>query len=53
MHRWLEDFANWININIWVFIASKLIAIMIALATIDLQIVKAALANPVKSLRAE
>ena len=53
MHKWLEDFAYRININWWVFVLSALVAIIIAMATIILQVVKAAIANPVKSLRTE
>ena len=53
MHKWLEDFAYRININWWVFVLSALAAIIIAMATICLQVVKAAIANPVSSLRAE
>lgn len=53
MHKWLEDFAYRININWWVFVLSALAAIIIAMATIGLQVVKAAIANPVKSLRTE
>ena len=53
MHKWLEDFAYRININWWVFVLSALVATMIAMATICLQVVKAAITNPVKSLRTE
>lgn len=53
MYKWLEDFAYRITINWSVFILATLAAIMIAMATICLQIVKAAIANPVKSLRTE
>jgi putative ABC transport system permease protein len=53
MNKWLEDFAYRININWGVFVLSTLAAILIATATIGLQVLKAAGANPVKSLRAE
>ncbi len=53
MHRWLEDFAYRININWWVFLLSALVAILIALATTFIQVIRAAIANPVKSLRTE
>jgi putative ABC transport system permease protein len=53
MNKWLEDFAYRININGWVFVLSAFAAVVIAMATISLQVVKAARANPVKSLRAE
>lgn len=51
MHRWLQDFAYKISIQIWVFIAAGTAAILIAFITVSLQSLKAALANPVKSLR--
>lgn len=53
MSKWLEDFAYRININWWVFILSAAAAVIIALLTISFQAVKAAMANPVKSLRTE
>jgi putative ABC transport system permease protein len=53
MNKWLEDFAYRINISWWVFVLSALAAIIIAMATIGLQVVRAAMANPVISLRSE
>jgi putative ABC transport system permease protein len=53
MHGWLNDFAYRIRISPWIFLAAGLITTVIALATISLQTVKAALDNPVKSLRTE
>lgn len=53
MHNWLEDFAYRINIPWWLFIAAGILAALIAFATISIQAVKAAVANPVKSLRSE
>jgi len=53
MHNWLQNFAYRINISWWVFALAGISAIAIALATISFQAVKAALANPVKSLRSE
>jgi putative ABC transport system permease protein len=53
MHGWLRDFAYRIDINWWVLILTAIIALLIALVTISLQAVKAAIANPVKSLRTE
>jgi putative ABC transport system permease protein len=53
MHRWLQDFAYRINIEWWVFAIAGILAIVIALATISFQAIKAAIANPVKSLRTE
>ncbi len=53
MHQWLQDYAYRINISLWLFVAGGLAAIIIALATISFQAIKAAIANPVKSLRTE
>ncbi len=53
MNKWLEDFAYRINIGWWVFIVAGATAIVIALVTVSFQAIKAALANPVKSLRTE
>jgi putative ABC transport system permease protein len=53
MHKWLQDFAYRINIGWWIFIAAGIIALLIALITVSFQAIKAAIANPVKSLRTE
>lgn len=53
MHQWLQDFAYRIALSPWIFVSAGLLAIVIALATISFQAIKAALANPVKSLRSE
>ncbi|MES2893163.1 MAG: ABC transporter permease [Bacteroidota bacterium] len=53
MHKWLEDFAFRVEINWWVFVLAALAALMTALLTVSFQAIKAALANPVKSLRTE
>ncbi|WP_422082859.1 ABC transporter permease [Ulvibacterium sp.] len=53
MDRWLEDFAFRINIPWWALLLSGLLAVTIALFTVSYQSIKAALANPVKSLRTE
>lgn len=53
MHSWLQDFAYRINISWWIFFLAGLLAIAIALITISFQSIKAAMANPVKSLRTE
>jgi len=53
MHRWLNDFAYRVNIGWWVFVIAGVIALLIALLTISFQSIKAAIANPVKSLRTE
>jgi ABC-type antimicrobial peptide transport system permease subunit len=53
MTKWLENFAYRVSIQWWLFALSGLLAIGIALATVSFQSIKAALVNPVKSLRAE
>jgi putative ABC transport system permease protein len=53
MHNWLQDFAYRINISWWVFGIAGLVALVIALGTISYQAIKAALVNPVKSLKTE
>jgi ABC-type antimicrobial peptide transport system permease subunit len=53
MNKWLQDFAYRINISWWMFVLSGGIALVIALATVSFQAIKAATANPVKSLRYE
>ncbi|MFX1708710.1 ABC transporter permease [Chitinophaga sp. CC14] len=51
MHRWLQDFAYRITISWQIFGLAALLAVMIALFTVSFQAIRAALANPVKSLR--
>ncbi|MFB9844326.1 ABC transporter permease [Mucilaginibacter ginsenosidivorans] len=53
MNKWLQDFAYRIDIHWWVFAVAGLLAVIIAFATISYQAIKAALMNPVKSLRSE
>ncbi len=53
MRNWLQDFAYRINIPWWMFIAAGLLAALIAFATISIEAIKAATANPVKSLKTE
>jgi len=53
MHKWLEAFAYRIGISPWVFVVSGFMAAVIAFVTISLQTIKAALTNPVKTLRSE
>lgn len=53
LHKWLQHFAYRIEIEWWVFFLAGLLAIAIALLTVSFQSVKAALMNPVKSLRSE
>lgn len=53
MSKWLQDFAYRTDISWWVFIVAAVLALLIALITVSFQAIKAALANPVKSLRTE
>jgi len=53
MNKWLQNFIYKININVWIFFTAGLLAVLIALFTISFQAIKAAIANPVKSLRTE
>ncbi len=53
LHRWLEDFAYRTRIPVWIFGAAAVIALLIAICTVGVQAIRAARANPVKSLRME
>ena len=53
MHHWLQDFAYRISIEWWMFVTAGAGALIIALMTVSFQAIKAAIANPVKSLRTE
>lgn len=53
MNKWLDNFAYKISVSGWLFIAASAIAVGIALITISFQSIKAAIANPIKSLRTE
>jgi putative ABC transport system permease protein len=53
MYSWLQDFAYRIHISLWVFILAGLAAVLIAMITISFQAIRAAVANPVASLRSE
>ncbi len=53
MHQWLQAYAYRISISWWLIAVGGLVAIIIALTTISFQAIKAAMANPVKSLRSE
>jgi len=53
MNSWLQNFAYRIHVEWWVFALTGLLAIVIACATISFQAIKAAMANPVKALKAE
>lgn len=53
INKWLQNFAYHMSISWWTFVSVGLCAMLIALATVSFQSVKAAIANPVKSLRTE
>jgi putative ABC transport system permease protein len=53
MENWLRDFAYRIDVNWWVFALAGAVAVVVAFLTVSFQSVKAALANPVESLRSE
>ena len=53
MYSWLQDFAYRISMPWWIFLLAGIVAAAVALATISFQAIKAAMSNPVKSLRTE
>jgi len=53
MYKWLQDFAYRTSLSWWIFVLAGVLAILIALVTVSFQAIKAALSNPVKSLRTE
>ena len=53
MNKWLENFSYRIEIGWWVFIFAAILAIVVAIMTVSYQSIKAAIVNPVKSLRTE
>jgi len=53
VHRWLQGYAFRIDIQWWIFVIAGVASILIAFGTVSFQSVKAAIANPVKSLRSE
>lgn len=53
MDKWLQDFVYRVHIQWWMFALSGMVAVIIAFLTISIQSIKAAIANPVKSLRSE
>jgi putative ABC transport system permease protein len=53
MHNWLQNYQYRIEISLWIFIAAGMAALVIALITISFQAIRAAVANPVRSLRSE
>jgi putative ABC transport system permease protein len=52
-HQWLQDFAYRISIHWWIFVAAGIVSLLVAAVTVSAQAIKAALANPVKSLKSE
>ncbi|MEP7319758.1 MAG: FtsX-like permease family protein, partial [Panacibacter sp.] len=53
MNKWLQNYVYRITISWWMFVVAGAIAILIALVTVSFQAIKAAMVNPVKSLRSE
>jgi putative ABC transport system permease protein len=53
MNKWLQDFAYQTTISWWIFATAGVLVVIIALATISFQSIRAAVANPVDSLRSE
>jgi len=53
MNKWLQSFAYRTEISWWIFLLGAAIMVAIALLTLGVQTIKAAMANPVKSLRTE
>ncbi len=53
MHSWLQGFVYRVSVSVWVFVSAGLMAVAIAMLTISFQAIKAAIMNPVKSLRSE
>jgi putative ABC transport system permease protein len=53
MNKWLQDFAYRIDIRAWIFVAAGALALFVALVSVSLQAIRAAVANPVRSLRSE
>jgi ABC-type antimicrobial peptide transport system permease subunit len=53
MNRWLQDFTYRISVQWWIFIVAGVVAVLIAILTVSFHAIKAAIANPVKSLRTE
>jgi putative ABC transport system permease protein len=53
MNKWLQSFAYRVDVHVWVFIAAGFIAVLIAFITVSIRSVKAAMANPTKSLKTD
>ncbi|HEY2727094.1 MAG TPA: ABC transporter permease, partial [Parafilimonas sp.] len=52
-NKWLQNYPYRISLSWWLFVSAGILVILIALITISFQAIKAAIANPVKSLRTE
>ncbi|GEO09224.1 ABC transporter permease [Segetibacter aerophilus] len=53
MSKWLQDFAYRTSISWWIFVLAAIVAVVIALVTVCVQAIKAAISNPIKNLRTE
>jgi putative ABC transport system permease protein len=53
MNRWLQDFSYQVEMNLWIFLVSGVVSLIIALVTVSFHTVKAAFVNPIKTLRHE
>ncbi len=53
MHQWLQNFAYRVELSWWLFLVGGIVSIIIALISVSFQAIKAAITNPVKSLRTE
>jgi ABC-type antimicrobial peptide transport system permease subunit len=53
MHNWLQNYSYRTTLSWWIFVAAGVGAIVITLITVSFQAIKAAITNPVKSLRTE
>jgi putative ABC transport system permease protein len=53
INRWLADFAYKINVSVWIFLFAGILVLSVAFATVSFQAIRAAIANPIKSLRTE
>jgi len=53
MSKWLQDFAFRIELSWWIFAVTGIVALLIALITLSFQAIRAAIANPVDSLKTE
>jgi putative ABC transport system permease protein len=53
MHQWLKGFAYRVTLSWWMFALAGMVAVLIALVTVSFQAIRAAVTNPVRSLRSE